>query len=98
MDTGAKVCHAVRCPGMSRSPHNDLFHYTFSKPEHAAGALLTRLPAKLAALVDFSTLSPEPAHFVDAKLTDRYSDLLFSVKVAGRRTLVYILFEHQSYA
>jgi hypothetical protein len=83
---------------MPRSPHNALFHFTFSKPEHAAGALRAIVPAKLVALIDFSTLSPEPAHFVDTKLRDRYSDLLFSLKIAGRHSLVYILFEHQSYA
>jgi hypothetical protein len=82
---------------MAGSPHNALFHFTFSKPEHAAGALRSVLPPALDGLIDFSTLSPEPTHFVDTKLRSRYSDLLFSVKVAGRQAFVYILFEHQSY-
>jgi hypothetical protein len=45
---------------------------------------------------DWSTLRPEPGHFVDERLTAQSSDLLFSVRVGAAPVLLYLLFEHQS--
>ena len=50
---------------MTDNPHDALFQYVFSNPEHAAPALRTMLPAALAQKVDFSTLTLAPGHFVD---------------------------------
>jgi predicted transposase YdaD len=46
--------------------------------------------------MDFSTLALEPGRFVDAKLSNRYSDLLFSAHIAGRVGFIYLLLEHLS--
>lgn len=81
---------------MTRKPHDALFRYTFSRPEHAAGELRAVLPADLVARIDWRTLARQPDSFVDSHLADRASDVLFSVQLAGRETLLYVLFEHQS--
>jgi predicted transposase/invertase (TIGR01784 family) len=78
------------------NPHDALFKATFSQPEHAAGELRTVLPDAMVQQVDWDTLQVEPGSFVDENLTDRHSDLLYSVQVAGRKAFVYVLLEHQS--
>ncbi|MDC3952389.1 Rpn family recombination-promoting nuclease/putative transposase [Polyangium jinanense] len=82
---------------MTDNPHDALFQYVFSNPEHAAPALRSMLPAALAEKVDFSTLVLAPGHFVDPELDGHRSDLLFSARIAGRDALIYVLWEHQSY-
>jgi predicted transposase/invertase (TIGR01784 family) len=54
--------------------------------------------------MDFEVLDVEqgghltvlPGSFVKASLQQVHSDLLFSVRIGGRETLLYLLFEHQS--
>ncbi|HQY65010.1 MAG TPA: Rpn family recombination-promoting nuclease/putative transposase [Polyangiaceae bacterium] len=93
---------------MSRSPHDALFKHTFSDPRHAEGALRSVLPQGLSRRFAWDTLERVPGSFVDAKLKDRHTDLLFRVErvdqvplapgasEAPRSALVYLLFEHQS--
>jgi hypothetical protein len=81
---------------MTASIHDALFKSTFADPRNAEGALRVALPSALAARIDWSTLQLEPGSFVDEDLKDRHTDLLFSASVAGRRALLYLLYEHQS--
>ena len=81
---------------MPSNIHDALFKATFSQVEHAAGELRQILPAGLLAHLDFATLALCPGSFVDEAFSQRHSDLLFSVKLAGREAFLYILFEHQS--
>ncbi len=81
---------------MQPSVHDALFKAVFSDPHHAAGALRSALPALIVARIDWSTLALEPGSFVDETLHDRHADLLFSANLAGRRALLYLLYEHQS--
>ncbi|EYF08398.1 Rpn family recombination-promoting nuclease/putative transposase [Chondromyces apiculatus] len=92
---GGEAPGAAKAAGAT--PHDGLFQFTFGKVEHAAPALKAVLPGALAAQIDFSTLRLERGHFVDPKLEERRSDLLFSATMGGRRGLIYLLFEHQSY-
>jgi predicted transposase YdaD len=78
------------------SPHDALFYKTFSKPEHAAAELMRVLPSALAARIEWETLIPLSIKFVDAKLSGRYADVLYSVRIDGRETLIYFLLEHKS--
>jgi predicted transposase/invertase (TIGR01784 family) len=78
------------------NPHDALFKYVFSQPEHAAAELQAVLPAALVTRVDWKTLTLLPSSFVDEQLSGREADLLFSVKCDGREARVFILFEHQS--
>ena len=55
------------------TPHDALFKYVFSQPEHAASELLAVLPRELSARLDWTTLKLEPGTFVDPHLTDRHT-------------------------
>ncbi len=81
---------------MPRNPHDALFKQTFSQVEHAEGELRTVLPHAIVEQLDFSTLTVRQGSFVDETLVDVHTDLLFSVELAGRSALLYLLLEHQS--
>jgi len=83
---------------VSTKPHDALFRGTFSNPDNARGELQHMLPPGLAALIDWSTLKPSPATFIDEAFRESYSDLLFTVQIDGSAAFVYLLFEHQSTA
>lgn len=78
-------------------PHDRFVRYTLGPPERAAAELRAALPARLAALVDWSTLRREPSNVVDAQLRETQSDLLFSAQLtSGPPVLIFVLIEHQS--
>jgi predicted transposase/invertase (TIGR01784 family) len=79
------------------SSHDLLFKWVFEHPEHASGALRSVMPAAVTRALDWSTLARCPGSFVDRALTERHTDLLFSIawRDSGQ-ALVYLLFEHQS--
>lgn len=81
---------------MATNIHDALFKKTFSQIEHATGELQAILPPGLTARIDFATLTLCPGNYVDEDLRQRYSDLLFSAELAGKKALLYVLFEHQS--
>ena len=81
---------------MTGNVHDLLFRSTFSQVEHAASLLKLLLPKALVEHIDWSTLTLCPGSFIDEALTERVTDLLFSVLFAGRPMLLYLLFEHQS--
>ena len=78
------------------SPHDALFKYVFSQPEHAGSELRAVLPAELSARLDWGSLELQPASFVDERLSGREADLLFTVRCNGQAACLYVLFEHQS--
>lgn len=82
---------------MTSSPHDALFKAVFSDPANAAGELQSVLPESVSTTLDWPTLALEPGSFVDEALSDRHTDLLYSVqRRSGGQALVYVLFEHQS--
>jgi predicted transposase/invertase (TIGR01784 family) len=81
---------------MSSTPHDSLFKYTFSQPQHAIELFRSVLPPAVVPHIDFDTLRMEPASFIDDELRARFSDLLFGVHLAGLPAYLYLLFEHQS--
>ncbi|RYD62541.1 MAG: Rpn family recombination-promoting nuclease/putative transposase, partial [Verrucomicrobiaceae bacterium] len=68
----------------------------FSQPEHAVAFFRSHLPPELVEKIDWNTLTLVPGSFVKSSLRQAHSDLLFSVQMGGRQTLLYLLFEHQS--
>lgn len=76
--------------------HDSIFKRAFSVPAHAAGELRSVLPANLTNRLDLATLKLEATSFVDAEMQHRHADLLFSASISGRRSFVFLLFEHQS--
>ena len=82
--------------GYVATPHDALFKRVFSQPHHAAGELQHVLPAAVTELIDWKTLQLVSGSVVDPQHRDRHADLLYSVKAAGRKVLLYVLFEHKS--
>ncbi len=81
------------------NPHDALVKWAFGVPERAADELRVVLPPAFASTLDWTTLHLEPGTQVDKELTERHTDLLFSVRTTGGATaLVYVLLEHQSSA
>jgi predicted transposase/invertase (TIGR01784 family) len=76
--------------------NDGFFKAVFSQPEHAIAFFKSHLPPAITAHVDWSSLAVLPGSFVKTSLQQVHSDLLFSVRVGGRDSLLYLLFEHQS--
>ncbi len=78
------------------TPHDRLFRYVFSDPEHARGLLAALVPEALGARIDWPSLELVPGSFVAPELSERETDALFRVELDGRAALLYVLVEHQS--
>ena len=82
---------------MTTTPHDALFKVTFTKLRHARGLLRQLLPAVFEAEVVWDTLRIESGIAVsDEDLDEQRMDILYSVRAAGKRVLLYVLAEHQS--
>lgn len=83
---------------MTNKPHDSLFKSVFQNPENAAAELRHVLAPDHVSAIDWPTLTLEPGSYIDDKLADQHSDLLFSAnaRTSGERVLVYVLFEHRS--
>jgi hypothetical protein len=82
---------------MTTRPHDALFKAAFEAPVGAAGLLRELLPPAVRKAVVWKTLDHEGGSFVDPRLVDRHSDLLFSARLrTGGPELVYFLLKHQS--
>jgi predicted transposase YdaD len=87
----------VEEPDLTPAAHaNDgFFKAVFSQPEHAIAFFKSDLPPSITSKIDWSSLVMIPGSFVKSSLQQVLSDLLFSVRVGERETLLYLLFEHQ---
>jgi Putative transposase, YhgA-like len=83
-------------PGRKPSPHDAVFRRIFGVPVNAASQLRAVLPPGISARLDLRRLARVQGSFVDADLTWRHTDLLFSAPLDGRDAFVYLLVEHQS--
>jgi predicted transposase/invertase (TIGR01784 family) len=90
----------VETPGEPIGPaahtNDGFFKAVFSQPEHATAFFKSHLPPAVTAKIDWQSLTALPGSFVKTSLQQVHSDLLFSVRIAERETLLYLLFEHQS--
>jgi predicted transposase/invertase (TIGR01784 family) len=83
------------------TPHNNFFHYALSHVEAARDLIQTHLPADLVQDLDLDSLELQKDTFVDEDLRESYSDLLYSVRLAGAKGepiegQIYLLLEHKS--
>ena len=80
------------------NPHDSFFRGVFALREVSKGFFQRYLPAEVMAGLDLRTLRLEKDSFIDERLREQRSDLLFSVKSrSGQPTLLYLLLEHKSY-
>jgi len=80
-------------------PHAKTFEYVLRNKEAAASLLREYLPVKIRNKLDFRSLRISNVKFVDKKLEDYFSDLLYEInlKSSHKRALIYLLFEHKSW-
>ena len=81
---------------LSTHPNDGYFKAVFSDPKHAALFFQSHLPRDIVEHAEWATLALVPGSFVKQSLQQAHSDLLFTVTVSGRETLLYLLFEHQT--
>ena len=81
---------------LASQPHDAFARSMLSDPAKAAAFFQGHLPPDIVAVTDWSTLALQPASFVRQNLQQSHTDLLYTVKVAGREVLLYLLLEHQT--
>lgn len=65
--------------------------------EVAKDFLANYLPESVLQSIDLTTLQPEKDSFINPRLEENFSDLLFSAEIGGIEGFLYFLFEHKSY-
>ena len=80
------------------SPHDRVIKDFLSEKETAKSIFREHLPPKITKHLDFRTLKISKNTFVDVKLKEYFSDLLYEVKLKGRAAFIYLLIEHKSTA
>ena len=78
------------------SPHDALFRGIFGAPARAAELLRHLMPTRRARRIDWSSLRAVDRSFVDEVLRGQQADLIFTARLKGSGTLVYLLLEHKS--
>ena len=84
--------------GEVAQPHDHLFRAVFGKETEAAGLLQAHLPPAISDELVWSSLKWQSVSFIDDRLRDSESDLLYAVrrKASGAPAWIYVLLEHQS--
>ena len=86
--------------GEVSKPHDHLFRSVFGedKEPEAASLLQAYLPPAVSGELLWSSLKWQPASFIDDRLRDSESDLLYAIrgKGDGAAAWLYVLLEHQS--
>ena len=84
--------------GEITTPHNNLFRSAFGDTGEAAALRRTHLPLASSGQLRWSTLAVQPVGFVDQRLRDSESDLLYLIrrKANAAPVWLYVLLEHQS--
>jgi predicted transposase/invertase (TIGR01784 family) len=78
------------------SPHDKLVKIFLGEKETAASLFKDYLPAKISKNLDFDTLRISKDTFVDKKMADYYSDILYEICLLKLPILIYLLMEHKS--
>ena len=80
------------------NPHDKLFGKSLEDPDAVRQFLSLNLPDNIKEKLNLGTLSQEPDYFVDGRMKDLFSDLIFSVKLKNSNKKGYIvnLLEHKS--
>lgn len=79
------------------NPHDVLFKRTMVDKDAALDFMQNYLPEDIIEKMDLSELQIAKDTFIDEKLKQKMSDMLYKVNVGGKEAYVYLLFEHKSY-
>ncbi len=80
-----------------KNPHDTLFKRTLGDKEVAKDFLENYLPDNILKEVDLTTINIDKDSFVDKKLEESFSDILYNISINDRDGYIYLLFEHKSY-
>ena len=80
-----------------KNPYDTLFKRTLGDKEVAKDFLENYLPEHILKKVDLTTISIAKDSFVDGKLEESFSDILYNVSINDIDGYIYLLFEHKSY-
>lgn len=89
----AELINLVR---KAMAEHDHGYKRLFSHPEMIRDLLLGFVPADWIAELDFATLEKDPTEFIDDRLRDRRSDVIWRVRWGRDWLYIYILLEFQS--
>jgi len=78
------------------NPHDKFFKETMTLRENAVSFFREYLPAGIAALTDWRTLRIVKETFITPELQERFSDIVYAVRIRGKEAFIYFLMEHQS--
>ncbi len=79
-----------------KNPHDAMVKVAFRKIEPARSFFRKYLPRRIVELVDLNSLEIRNGSYVDEKLRDRHSDIVYRTKIGETEAFLYLLFEHQS--
>jgi len=79
------------------NPHDKFFKENFSDKDIATDFINGTFPQKLVENLDLSTLELDNASYIDEKLKEYYSDLVYDCYYKATKVKISILFEHKSY-
>ncbi|MCP4347103.1 MAG: Rpn family recombination-promoting nuclease/putative transposase [Desulfobacterales bacterium] len=78
------------------NPHDAAFKSAFQKKYLVRNLIRSYLPADITKHIDFRHLALVNKSYVDEKLREKHSDIVYRTKLRGMTALLYFLFEHQS--
>ena len=79
------------------NPHDKFFKESFTRKEIAKSFIQEYLPDKLHNQLNFNSLEILKDTFIDKELSEHFSDILYKIKISGKQSYIYCLFEHKSY-
>ncbi len=79
------------------NPHDKFFKASFGRVDLARDFLKNYLPGEIDEVIDYRKMQLKNNTFIDEKLANYYSDLLYQTSIEGEDAYLYFLFEHKSY-
>ena len=79
------------------NPHDKFFKESFGRKEVVMSFIREYLPEKLHSRFDFNSLEIIKDTCIDKELAEHFSDILYRIKLSGKQSFIYCLFEHKSY-
>ena len=78
------------------NPHDSYFKLLFGELEQVSSYIKNYLPKEVSNKVDTTSLELINKSFVDDKLKQYHSDIIYKCKLSGKDAYLYFLFEHKS--
>ena len=78
------------------NPHDKFFKSSMSNHRVAKAFMQQHLPTSILSVTDLSTLELQKESYVDERLSQKITDILYRAKIKDRDGYLYILTEHQS--